>query len=217
MRFIIQGYLSAGVLAVSTLITGSALAFDFDSDRGDKRARYFHGNYGFTTDQTCTRSVPQAPGSVSIDPDTRQLLVDAEIVDMSGSGIISFTKKGVFTLTGKAAEYHKSKLAAGEMPIQDGFFPECVGTYALDDNNKVSVEFNCKIQVPAQNATIAAGPVFAEGYIARDGQSITLNLLQNIQTLTVSLPQTTLEFQRVCLQRFDLEKVDRPARQGDFQ
>jgi hypothetical protein len=175
-----------------------------------EKPRYFAGHYGFTTDQTCVRTLPQPPGTVSIDPDTRMLLVDGEIIDMSGSGIMTFSRDGGFTLRGVAAEFQKATLSAGDVPIRDGFLPVCSGTYVTDENNKLSVEFDCTIDVPSLGATIQAGPVLAEGYVGRGARSITLNLLQNVQTLTVSMPGGIAEFQRVCLQRFALQRVPRP-------
>ncbi|MDG9670986.1 hypothetical protein ONV78_24815 [Hahella sp. CR1] len=199
MSFMLLAGLSAGAANVYA---------DSDSYGERHRHRYFEAEFGFTTDQTCVRSLPQAPGTVSIDPDTRQLLVDAQVVDMSGTGVMTFSKDGTMTLEqGFASEMNKGNLSVGAMPIQDGFSPYCEGTYELKAQNRISVAFNCIIDVPAQGATIHAGPVFADGFIARGGRSMSLNLKQNVQTLTVDLPETSIEFQRMCLQRFALEKI----------
>ncbi|WLQ15804.1 hypothetical protein O5O45_07745 [Hahella aquimaris] len=200
MSFMLLAGLSAGAADVYA-------DSDFYGER-HRPHRYFEAEFGFTTDQTCVRSLPQAPGTVSIDPDTRQLLVDAQIVDMSGYGVMTFSRDGTMTLEQAAAgELNKSNLASGDFPIQTGFSPYCEGTYELKKDNQIAVAFNCVIDVPAQSATIHAGPVYADGYLTRGGRGMTLNLQQNIQTLTVDLPGTSIEFQRMCLQRFALEKI----------
>ena len=166
------------------------------------------GTYGFTTEQTCARSTAAAPGTVSIDPVTRQFNTEVHIVDMAGSGEMIFSRDGNFILDGfTAAELDKHDLTAGVMPVNDGFYPYCEGAYVMTSKTTFDLEFNCDIDVPAQGITIKAGPVLAEGYMSKGGTAITMNLLQNVQTLTAFVNGNPVgERQRICLQRFSLVK-----------
>ncbi len=193
------------------LVSSGVSATDYRGSKVEYRNSKVVGRWGFTTDQTCSRSLGQAPGSVSIEPDTRIFNTDIDIVDMSGSGEMVFKHDGTFILTNaKAAEMDKSNLLAGAMPVTDGFVPECIGEYKMTGRNQFYVEFQCEIDVAAQGLKIDAGPVLADGYVNITRTGISMNLLQNVQTLTVSKDGMPIgERQRVCLQRFALQKIGR--------
>lgn len=196
-----------GLLATVTAMLMSSTAFAHDKFANKRIA----GIYGFTTEQTCARSTAQAPGTVSIDPATHQFNTEVHIIDMSGSGEMTFSRKGRFTLDGfTAAEMDKHDLTAGATPVHDGFYPFCEGTYVMTSKTTFDLEFNCEIDVPAQGMTIQAGPVLAEGYMSKGGTAITMNLLQNIQTLTAFVGGNPVgERQRICLQRFSLVRSEK--------
>ncbi len=169
------------------------------------------GTWGFTTMQTCSRSKPEAPGSVSIDPVTRAFNTNVDIVGMAGSGNFVFNRDGTMSLeTAAAGELDQSKVLVGNTPVSDGFFPTCKGVFNIVGKNQFSVEFNCVIDVPSKGIVIHAGPVKANGFVSSWGDSLTINLEQNVQTMTLlKSGNSFLQYQRVCLQNFNAHKVSR--------
>jgi len=197
----------AVTLTVITIGALSSLTAYADSNKNKKNKLV--GVWGFTTDQTCSRSTAQPPGTISIDPDTKEFHTDVHIVDMTGFGEIIFEPDGRFFLTaGGASEMDKHDLMPGAIPVTSGFIPICEGDWEMVDKNQYIVDWNCTIDVPTQGIQIQAGPVLVDGFVSLKGKSSTMNLRQNIQTLTATVNGVPVgERQRICIQRFSLIKT----------
>ena len=195
---------AAGWVIAALLATGSAAqAYDSDS-----KFRYLEGNYGFTTSNNCVRAIPHPPSIVGIDPNTRQLLVPGEAIAQSGLGVMHFFKNGTMTLEATASEVNLDKIAAGDFPSTPGLDGTCRGTYTLAAGNKVTLLFNCHIDIPSTGVSFDLGPTEAVGFMGDRSRSMNLSQKENIQTVTLFLPNgAMLKSERVCVQRFALNKL----------
>jgi hypothetical protein len=196
-------------IGVILAVSSCAISISAAADSHQKKNKQLVGRWGFTTDQTCSRSLAGPPGVHAINPETMQFNTAIDIVDMAGVGEMVFYPDGRFEVTGgRAAEMDKSNLTAGTAPVTDNFYPICDGTYEIVGKNQFMVNWNCAINVPAQGIDIKAGPVLVDGFVDSIGQNISMNLQQNIQTLTVYKNGNAIgERQRICIQRFSLIKI----------
>jgi hypothetical protein len=197
----------ATVLAATFISTGATAHDNLAANK--KIPKHVLGTYSFSTIQSCARSKAQVPGSVSIDPVTLQFTTPVDVIGMSGTGKMVFRADGTFGLyDAKASEFDQSNLLPGATPVSGGFIPVCEGVYDMLDKNSFTINWHCSIDVPSQGISLEAGPVLVDGFITSNGQSGTMNLLQNVQTLTASVNGNPVaERQRVCLQSFTFIKT----------
>ena len=189
---------------------------DRDSSNAPKRVRRLNATYGFTTQQTCVRTVPNPPGIDQIDPNPPHALnVPAEIVGMTGQGTGTFKPDGTMTLNlgAWANELRHSQMAPGNTPMSGGFVPQCAGTYSIGPDNRAKVDFNCRIDLQNQPGLhIEAGPVNWDGWVAENGNTLDMNLLGTVQRLTFKTNDTNTavaEVQRLCIQRMVFHRLPR--------
>jgi hypothetical protein len=206
----------AGWLAAALFAMDSAVAQAPEGLNGPEyqtahhgQQRFLQGDYGFTTSNSCVRALPHPPSIVGIDPDTRQLLVPGEAVSQSGLGVMHFFRDGRMRLEATASEVNFNANQAGMTPSTTGLDGTCTGTYTLGRGNKLTVFFNCHVDIPQQGVSFDLGPVESEGFVNEDGRTINLNQKDNIQTVTLFLPNgNQLVSERVCTQRFALTKLN---------
>ena len=187
---------------------------DRDNTNTPKRVHTLRGRYGWTTQQTCVRTVPNPPGIDQIDPNPPHALnVPGEIVGMTGVGTAVFRPDGTMHIDAGswANELRHSQMAPGNTPMSGGFSPVCDGTWSLGADNRAKVDWYCRIDLPpAAGIHIDAGPVNMDGWVAEDGNTIDLNLLGTVQRLTFKTNDTNTpvgEVQRLCIQRFVFHKL----------
>ncbi len=171
------------------------------------KARHLQGSYGLTTLSMCLRAQPHPPSVVGMDPVTRQLLLPAEATTQSGSGVMHFFRDGRARLEGTATEVDLNQNNAGNVPSIPGLTLVCSGTHRVEAGNRFVLQASCRVSIPG-GPSFDVAPVEAEGFIAEDDRSIELVQKDNIQTISFALPDgNTLISERVCAQRFSLEKV----------
>ena len=183
---------------------GSTAAWAGD---GGGELQYLQGDYGLTTVSNCVRALPHPPSIVGLDPNTRQLLVPGEAVAQKGSGVMHFYKDGRVIFKSIASELNLDKKTIGDIPSISGFAVDCDGTYNLASGNKMTFLLTCGVDTPSAGISFKV-QVEAEGFVGSHGRLINLNQKQNVQIVTFTLPNgVELKSERVCAQRFDLNKL----------
>jgi len=192
---------------------GMASAQDFTDNEAVQSLRHgkpklFQADYGFRTSNNCVRAIPHPPSLIGIDPDTRALLVPGEVVSQGGGGVMHFFRDGRLTVDATASEVNLSQVAPGAFPQTDGLVGTCRGSYTLSSGNRVSLHFNCHVDIPSQGVSFDLGPTNAEGFISENGVAVNLNQTDDLQTVTLKLPNgATLVSERVCVQSFALTRI----------
>lgn len=219
MLFTTNALARCGCLAIAVFAAaGIASAQDFSGNEAAQTLRhskpkFFQADYGFTTSNNCVRATPHPPSVVGIDPVTRALRVPGEVVSQAGGGVMHFHRNGRLTLEATASEVNQSQLAQGALPQTAGLDGRCEGTYTLSTGNRISFSFNCRVDIPSQGVSFDLGPTNAEGFISEDGTSMNLSQTDDLQTVTLALPNgATLVSERLCVQRFSLSKISGNSR-----
>lgn len=170
--------------------------------------KLFRVDYGFTTANNCVAATPHPASVTGIDPDTRVLLVPGQAITQSGGGVMHFFRDGTLTLNATAAQVNLSLNAPGDAPQTTGLVGTCKGSYTLSSGNQIATHFNCHVNITTTGVSFDLGPTNTHGFISTDGSSINLNQDDNLQTVTLALPNgATLVSERTCVQRFALNKV----------
>ena len=194
------------LMTIATLVLGVPYALA----RDDESAEFLSGEYGFTTLQNCVRT-PFLPAAVSgFDPNTHQLLVNGEVAEAVGSGVMQFAKDGTVTVTAGGTEVQENQISAGQTPVVPGTEYTCSGTYAVEPTNEVTVTLpSCVVKTNSPGVTVTVGPLEFEGYVGKDRRSINLSLLKaNIQTVAVSVAGNVVQKrERICIQSLSLDKL----------
>jgi len=169
------------------------------------------GRYGATSQQTCLRTIPGAPGTVQIQPNST-LNVPAEIVTGGGSGTAIFRPDGTFTIDGPTStvnELQDSKTKPGDIPFTRGLHPGCEGTYSIAPNNRIRVDWACKITVDGRpGLVIEVAPFNWDGFVVDNGRELDLTQMGTTQIATFKQNgQVVAEAQRLCVQSFQFHKL----------
>jgi len=188
----------AGVLALA-LSAGSGYA---SGELDEEGLLQISGDYRVVITQTCVRTPYQPPPAAGFDPNTRQLLMDGEMLTAIGSGLMRFAEDGtVQVLEGVQTEMSLDQLAPGKSPIAPPAQFTCSGNYTIQDR-KVAFSLSCDVVVPQPGVKVTVGPQNFEGYIDRRKRSLNLtNITGGIQTVAVSIAGTPMqERHRICTQ-----------------
>jgi len=169
------------------------------------------GRYGATSQQVCLRTIPTTPGTVQIEPNS-MLNVPAEIVTGGGSGTATFRPDGTFTIDGPSStvnELQNSKIKPGDVPFTRGLHPGCEGTYSIAANNRIRVDWACKITVDGRpGLVIEVAPFNWDGFVVDNGREIDLTQMGTTQVATFKQNgQVVGEAQRLCVQSFQFHKL----------
>jgi len=184
----------------------------FGADNRSELGKAYRVDYGFTTANNCVRATPHPPSIVGIDPDTRVLLVPGQAITQSGGGVIHLFRDGTLTLEATASEVNFAQNAPGDSPQTTGLDGTCKGSWSRSKGNAIQTHFNCHIDIPSQHVSFDLGPTNTHGFINTDGSSINLNQDDDLQKVTLSLPNgAKLVTERVCTQRFALNRVGAQA------
>jgi hypothetical protein len=173
-------------------------------------------DYGFTTANNCVAAVPHPPTVTGIDPNTRALLVPGQAITQSGGGVMHFFRDGTLTVDATAAQVNLSLNAPGDSPQTTGLVGTCSGSWTLSSGNKLATHFNCHVNITTQGVSFDLGPTNTQGFISIDGSSINLDQDDNLQIVTLMLPNgAKVVSERTCVQRFALNKVSPQPRDDD--
>jgi hypothetical protein len=186
-------------------------ADDFDAARNQASLR---GSYGMTLSQSCVSAPFLPPPQIGIEPVTKTLLVDAEIISAVGTGIVHFSRDHSVTIdSAKLTEILNNQIAAGDVPVIAGSRFSCGGTYALTGSNAISLEVACSVERDPP-VTVNIQPLQYEGFVSHDRRSMTLSLIDgSVQKVTVSVAGQPVQVRdRVCLQSVSLARLRAGAR-----
>ncbi|MGH8760648.1 MAG: hypothetical protein ACREVW_14240 [Burkholderiales bacterium] len=195
------------------LMTAAALVVGLPphAQAGDRVAEPLRGEYGFTTQQNCVRTPFLPPGVSGFDPSTLQLLVDGEVAEAVGSGVMHFRKNGSVTVAAGGTDVLENQISTGQMPVVPGTEYTCSGTYAVAPNKQqVTVTFPlCVVKTNSPGVTVTVGPLEFEGYVGTKRRAINLSMLNgNIQTVTIAVGGSVVEQrERICTQTLTLDKL----------
>ena len=209
-------YLEASAFA-ATLVAGALIAAPADAQEGYGDGGFggygagprLHGSYGFTLSEFCVESPRQAPPVQAFDPDTRELLQDADAVTAVLNGIMRFHQRGqVFIEDTTISDLFIDTTQAGDVPIAIGTAVSCEGTYVVDWDRRVEITVDCSAELP-NDVSVVIGPFELKGFVGRYGLTIPLSSnVGNIQTETVSVGGIVVgQRERVCLLRGTLAKL----------
>jgi len=187
---------------LAALSMGGTQVLAHDDDGADADAHPLQGDYGFTMTQTCARTPFQRPPAAGFDPGTRQLLVNGEIINAAGAGVMRFATDGAVSVEdGVLTEILANQIAAGQVPIgpKTGF--TCGGSYTVQPGNRLAVTLSCNaLAQPGVSVTLA--PFEFEGFVGRGRRSINLaSVSGSIQTVAVAVAGNVVQQrERVCVQ-----------------
>jgi len=202
MSFSISGCPLAGCIIALLLPAAAGVAHDRDDI-----VRHLQGAYGLTNHSACLRSVPHPASEVGIDPQTGQLLLPAQTIAQTGSGVMRFSRDGRVRFSGRASELDLNGIDAGDVPNIPGLTLTCSGTHTVQQGKLVLLA-SCTVVAPQIGASFTVPNVEAEGPISDDGSSIELTARAHVQNIQLSLPDgSSLSSERVCTQRWSLVKL----------
>jgi hypothetical protein len=207
MKFRTNRSACIGVTAVTTLLLAIPTAWSRDDDH----ATYLRGEYGFTTLQNCVRTPFLPPTVAGFEPSTGKLLVNGEVAEAIGSGIMRFAKDGTVSVTARGTEVQENQISAGQIPVVPGTEYTCSGTYDLTSDNQLAVTLPaCVVKSSSPSVTITVGPLEFEGYVGRNRGAGNLSMLKaNIQTVAVSVAGNVVQKrERICIQSLSLNKLE---------
>lgn len=200
----------AALAVLAALSMGSPHANAQGDDEGDADTRSLHGEYGFTTTQTCVRTPFQRPPAAGIDVNTRQLLVNGEAINAVGLGVLRFAKDGTVGIEGGVlTEVALNQLSAGQAPLSVGTQFTCSGNYVAQPDNRLSVTLACNVVTPQPGLSVALAPFEFEGFVGRGRRSINLSSVKaSLQTVTVSVGGNPVQQRhRLCVQSLSGDKL----------
>jgi hypothetical protein len=189
----------AGLVAAVAFSGSISSASDLEEDD----LRPLSGEYRVVITSSCVRTPYQPVGTAGFDANTKQLLVEGEMLTALGSGLMRFSLDGtVQILEGVQTEVSLDQYAAGKIPVAPPVEFTCGGTYTRQ-GRKLLLNLPCDIKVPNFGVTVTLGPQEFEGYLSRNRQSVNVtNIAGGIQTITVSVGGTpTQQRQRICTQQ----------------
>jgi hypothetical protein len=196
---------------IALLGVGGSYASDGHTDQpGEAESRLLKGSYGFSLTQSCVRTPFQTPPAGGFDPVTHQLLVDGEVIDSAGLGVLRFLKDGQVTVEdGFLSELSTASVLAGQTPVSAGTQFVCTGSHAEAAGGKVTVSLSCTVLGTPPGQTVTLNPLNFAGFVGRDRESINLTSAQNeLHTVTVSVGGTVVkQRERICLQSMKLDKL----------
>jgi hypothetical protein len=182
---------------------------DRDFDRpGDRKS--LRGEYGFNIAQSCVRTPFAAPPAGGFDLATRRLLVDGEVINASGLGVLRFERGGVVSVdNGVLTELLNDQTAAGQVPVSAGTKFSCKGTYSVAGGSKVAMSLQCAVTSAPPGLSIELGPFNYEGFVGHDRHSVVLSSVDaSVHSVTVSAGGTPVQQrERICVQNMTLEKL----------
>jgi hypothetical protein len=198
-------------LAVFTALSmGSMYASANDDDSGDADAGTLAGDYGFTTTLTCVRTPFQRPPAAGFDPSTHRLLVDGEVINAVGSGIMRFAKDGAVSIEdGVLTEILANQISAGQIPVAPRTEFTCSGSYIVQPTSRVAATLSCNALVDQPGVSVTLAPFEFEGFVGRGKRSISLSSVTgSTQTVSVSVARDVVEQrERICIQSLTLDKL----------
>lgn len=194
------------------LMTGAALVLGVPPDAlaGDRVAELLRGDYGFTTQQNCVRTPFLPPAVSGFDPSTLELLVDGEVAEAVGSGVMHFSRNGSVTVAAGGTEVLENQISTGQTPVVPRTDYTCSGTYAVAPNSQVRVTFPlCVVKTNNPGVTVTVGPLEFEGYVGTKRRAINLSMLDgNIQTVAIAVGGNVVQQrERICIQNLTLDKL----------
>jgi hypothetical protein len=182
-----------------------------DADVTVARGRNLRGDYGFITTYTCVQGPPQpAPAATfELNPPHR-LLVDAQIVTVTGNGVMHLTADGKVSATDiVGVQLNPNQIRAGEVPAGGVSGGSCEsGTHVRHPKGKISMTLtNCRAVTPS--FTASGGDLELEGFVSGDGRSIKVTFVKPaIMTIDLTIPGAPpVQVQRICTQAFWLDKL----------
>jgi hypothetical protein len=189
----------------------SSHASDGHGDQlGEAESRPLKGSYGFSLTQSCVRTPFQTPPAAGFDPVTHQLLVDGEVINSAGLGVLRFLRDGQVTVEdGFLSELTTSPVSAGQTPVSAGTRFICTGSHTQAAGGKVTVSLSCTVVGTPPGQTVTLNPLNFAGFVGQDRQSINLTSAQNeVHTVTISVGGTVVkQRERICLQSMKLDKL----------
>jgi hypothetical protein len=199
---------TAGVMLLG--ISGSYASDGRADQPGEAEGRTLNGAYGFSLTQSCVRTPFQTPPAAGFDPVTHQLLVDGEVINSAGLGVLRFLREGQVTVEdGSLAELTTSAVLPGQTPVSTPTKFVCTGTHAQAGGGKLTVSLSCTVLGTPPGQTVTLNPLNFAGFVNRDRQSINLTSAQNeVHTVTISAGGTVVrQRERICLQSMKLDKL----------
>lgn len=186
-------------LLAAVASTGIAYAGDKDEDE----SRPINGDYQVVIASSCVRTAYQPAPASGFDPNTRQLVLEGQMLTALGSGLMRFDEDGtVQLLDGSQTEVSLDQTAVGRTPVAPPAQFTCSGKYTRQ-GHKVALTLSCDIKVPDPGVKVTLGPQDFVGYIGRGRQSISMvNIAGGIQTISVSVGGMFVQQrQRICTQQ----------------
>ena len=196
---------------VMLLGIGCSYASDGHADQSEEaESRALKGSYGFSLTQSCVRTPFQTPPVAGFDPVTHQLLVDGEVINSAGLGVLRFLRDGgVSVEDGFLTELSTAAVSAGQTPVSTGTKFVCTGSHGQAAGGKMTLSLSCTVVGTPPGQTVTLNPLNFEGFVGQDRQSITLTSAQNeVHSVTVSVGGTVVkQRERICLQSMKLDKL----------
>jgi len=205
-------------IAVFALI-GASLSCSFaasadDDEAGELAALKFalapRGDYGFTLTQSCVRTPFQPVPAAGFDPVTHRLLVDGELINTVGSGVMHFAKDGAVTVDSTTVtEISASQLLAGALPVSTPTQFTCAGNFTLQGDRRLAVSLACDVPSGRPGVKVTVQPLDFAGFIGVGARAIDMSSNSGgLHTVTVAVGGTPVQQrERICLQSMKLDKL----------
>jgi hypothetical protein len=172
------------------------------AEEGSREGGSIGGDYRVVINHSCVRTPFVPPPANGFDPNTKQLLTEGEAVTALGTGLLRLEQDGSLQLLeGLQTEVSTSIIGAGKTPVTPPAEFACTGNYSVN-GKKMTLTLACEVKTPDPTIKVVVGPQHFEGYIDRNGKTISLtNLAGAIQTISVSaFGNTVQQRQRICTQ-----------------
>ena len=182
---------------------------DFTTSAGERGSNAPRHEYGFSMTEFCVETPRGQPPAHGFNPDTRELLEDADAVTAVITGVMQFTNNGDVAINDATiSDLFVDQTDVGDVPIASGTPVSCEGTYSMNPGKLVELALNCTAELP-NNVSVVIGPFKLRGFLGRLGLTIPISSTAgNIQTETVYVGSTVVaERERVCLIQGTLAKL----------
>lgn len=158
LRLLIISPIAAAALGLSA--TGHTQDGDYN--------HLLKGDYALSQAEVCIATSSEAPVIPTFDPDTLQLLGEAEVQNLQSRGVSSFDGSGHFSASGTASGLTSTQTGVGDFPVGAPSEFNCEGNYSVAADRSFVLEMSCTLP----DAGIRFGPRVLHGRISADRKTL---------------------------------------------
>lgn len=161
---------------------------------GQEFNQLLQGDYAFTQREACV-ATPRESFPPTFDPDTLELVGEAETITIQSQGVTTLDGMGGWTAQTRGVIVRNDRTQIGDTPVLPPIFAECEGTYSVNGDRSIE-DFTGTCTTA--DGSIEFGPRTLSGHLSVDGKVL---VLADTEPTLEKLTLTDLGFvvgERIC-------------------